>query len=329
MSFREGGCGRVQNEDVVELKCYQCKFRVDELEFEFQLELECNGGGAVGVMAAIFVVRIGRYGRKVQESLTRNLSDVSAFQYYSIKANIRVTTRSMSLSPTNLFLHSSAAMNRISQPSSQSNKLENTSAIPADSLMTKIIKGLGMLGGFYSKRSILTRSATTLYSACVEQSLHPAFMRTCQLPDTFQSWFLITHLHVWMCLVRLKQEGSDGKRMYKTLVELFWKDVEFRMRNMGVDDSRVIQESTRELFSMFYGLLFAYDEGLTSSDVVLAEAVWRNLFHDAKDDFNMQNVGFMVKYIRKEIQRLDNINRDVLLQHGSFKFGSLPLDTQG
>lgn len=31
-------------------------------------------------------------------------------------------------------------------------------------------------------------------------------MRTCQLPDTFQSWFLITHLHVWMCLVRLKQE---------------------------------------------------------------------------------------------------------------------------
>ena len=32
------------------------------------------------------------------------------------------------------------------------------------------------------------------------------------------------------------------------------------MKHMGVDDSTVIKESTRELFSMFYGLLFAYDE---------------------------------------------------------------------
>jgi hypothetical protein len=48
--------------------------------------------------------------------------------------------------------------------------------------------------------------------------------------------------------------------MYKQLVTLFWNDVEFRMRNMGVNDSLIIQETTRELFSMFYGLIFAYDE---------------------------------------------------------------------
>lgn len=69
MSFREGGCGRVQNEDVVELKCYQCKFRVDELEFEFQLELECNGGGAVGVVRScttVGVVCVGGRGEQCQ-----------------------------------------------------------------------------------------------------------------------------------------------------------------------------------------------------------------------------------------------------------------------
>lgn len=31
------------------------------------------------------------------------------------------------------------------------------------------------------------------------------FYRRCGLPDTMQSWFLVTQLHLWMCLVRLKQ----------------------------------------------------------------------------------------------------------------------------
>jgi hypothetical protein len=42
-----------------------------------------------------------------------------------------------------------------------------------------------------------------------------------------------------------------------------------------VDDRAVMQESTRELLSMFYGLLFAYDEGLAQGDATLAAALWR------------------------------------------------------
>jgi hypothetical protein len=34
--------------------------------------------------------------------------------------------------------------------------------------------------------------------------------------------------------VRLKAEGSDGKRVYKEMVTLFWADVDYRMRAMGV-----------------------------------------------------------------------------------------------
>jgi hypothetical protein len=29
----------------------------------------------------------------------------------------------------------------------------------------------------------------------------------CKLPDTFQSWFLVQQLHVWLCMVRLKVRG--------------------------------------------------------------------------------------------------------------------------
>ena len=48
--------------------------------------------------------------------------------------------------------------------------------------------------------------------------------------------------------------------MYKHLVTLFWHDVEFRMKMSGINDSGVVSESTRELLSIFYGLVFAYDE---------------------------------------------------------------------
>ena len=54
-----------------------------------------------------------------------------------------------------------------------------------------------------------------------------------------------------------------------------------RNARLGDLDSRAL-ESTRELLSMFYGLLFAYDEGLAKDDRVLAAAVWRNLFHACK-----------------------------------------------
>lgn len=37
-----------------------------------------------------------------------------------------------------------------------------------------------------------------------------------------------------MCLVRLKQEGEDGKYVYQQLVTFFWEDVETRITALGV-----------------------------------------------------------------------------------------------
>ena len=60
-------------------------------------------------------------------------------------------------------------------------------------------------------------------------------------------------------------DGKEGTVFHNQLVQFFWQDVEHRMRIMKVQDTTVQAESTRELLSMFYGLLFAYDEGLGCS----------------------------------------------------------------
>lgn len=99
---------------------------------------------------------------------------------------------------------------------------------------TKAIKLLGWLGGFYSRKAVLTRSAKAMYECCVEGLDYENFFDAAGMPDTFQSWFLVNQLHVWMCLVRLKPEGKDGRYMYRRMVQIFWDDVEERMKVMGV-----------------------------------------------------------------------------------------------
>ena len=54
------------------------------------------------------------------------------------------------------------------------------------------------------------------------------------MPDSFQSWFLVAHLHVWLCMVRLKREGKDGDYLMKQVVSTFWYGVEQRMNVLGV-----------------------------------------------------------------------------------------------
>ncbi len=80
------------------------------------------------------------------------------------------------------------------------------------------------------------------------------------MPDTFQSWFLVAHLHIWLLLVRLKREGPDGTFMIKQVVTTFWEDVEARMKELGVTSSVLISKNLREFLQQFYGFTLSYEE---------------------------------------------------------------------
>uniref|UniRef100_A0A8C8YJ34 Ubiquinol-cytochrome c reductase complex assembly factor 1 n=1 Tax=Prolemur simus TaxID=1328070 RepID=A0A8C8YJ34_PROSS len=102
--------------------------------------------------------------------------------------------------------------------------------------LTKIIEAMGFTGPLkYSKWKIKI-AALRMYTSCVEKTDFEEFFLRCQMPDTFNSWFLITLLHVWMCLVRMKQEGRTGKYMCRIIVHFMWEDVEQRGRVMGVSE---------------------------------------------------------------------------------------------
>jgi len=60
------------------------------------------------------------------------------------------------------------------------------------------------------------------------------YLKECQLPETFQSWFSVTVLHMWLYCARLRSEGSLGKEMKQELFNHLWVDVELKLHQAGV-----------------------------------------------------------------------------------------------
>ncbi|XP_062834814.1 ubiquinol-cytochrome-c reductase complex assembly factor 1 isoform X4 [Anolis carolinensis] len=185
---------------------------------------------------------------------------------------------------------------------------------------TKMIEAMGFTGPLKYNKWKIKIAALRMYTCCVEKTDYEEFFNRFQMPDTLNSWFLVSQLHVWMCLVRMKQEGRAGKYMCRYIVHSMWEDVEQRGKVMGID-SVSLKESMRNMTENFYAAIFGYDEGILSDDHVLAAAIWRNLFNKHCDD--PRELEIMVEYIRKQVQHLDAIPGEDLLLSGEVSWRPL------
>ena len=87
-------------------------------------------------------------------------------------------------------------------------------------------------------------------------------------------------------------------------------------------------ETYTHLNDIFRAFLVGFDEGLLSDDTVLAGAVWRHLYEQAAvKDFAA--MGKVVEYIRRNAQRLDEINEIDYLKHGVVTLSGLEREEIG
>ncbi|XP_010866040.1 ubiquinol-cytochrome-c reductase complex assembly factor 1 isoform X2 [Esox lucius] len=185
---------------------------------------------------------------------------------------------------------------------------------------TKLIEAMGFTGTLKYNKWKIKIAALRMYTCCVERINYDEFFEKCSLPDTLNSWFLVAQLHVWMCLVRMKQEGREGKYMCRYIVHSMWEDVEQRSKIMGIDAIHR-KESMRAMTENFYAAIFGYDEGILSEDRVLAAALWRNMFNRQCED--PRQVELMVEYVRKQMQFIDTLDGADLLLTGEVKWRPL------
>ncbi|GAA5848423.1 hypothetical protein JCM9279_006562 [Rhodotorula babjevae] len=146
------------------------------------------------------------------------------------------------------------------------------------SLVTKLAK----LFGYHSQTSTAIRTTSDYYDRCAERGEVEAafFYEECSLPPSFQTWFSLTTLHVWLLSVRFRSLPPPLGRTYvQELINHMFIDVELRIRGpYAVTQSRLIKGYMNDMLEQYHGACAAYDEGLVRGDAVLAAAIWRNVF---------------------------------------------------
>lgn len=66
----------------------------------------------------------------------------------------------------------------------------------------------------------LNNAGQNMFAICAEYPPLQEFIEELALPDTFQTWFSVTTLHMWLCLVRLRKEGVEGQLVKKNFVQV-------------------------------------------------------------------------------------------------------------
>ncbi|XP_059614314.1 ubiquinol-cytochrome-c reductase complex assembly factor 1 [Phlebotomus argentipes] len=155
-----------------------------------------------------------------------------------------------------------------------------------------------------------------LYESIVDKLNYLEFFRRFDLPDTFNSWFLVTELHVWMVLVRAMGEGAEkgenGRFLRNSIVEAMWSDVNMRARKLDPRNPAGAKKQIGALAEQFQAALINYDEGLMGDDKVLAGALWRRFFEKECPSFEMLEA--LVKYVRENVRELDSLSHDDFVQ---------------
>lgn len=155
-------------------------------------------------------------------------------------------------------------------------------------------------------------SSFLLYESVADKVNYYQFFEEFNLPNTFNSWFLVTELHVWMLLLRAMDEGSengeDGRYMRNCIVEAMWSDVNTRAKKLGADNPSGTRAQIQLLSQQFQAALITYDEGIMSDDKVLANALWRRFFEKRCESYEVLEI--LVKYVRNQVGLLDSLKRE-------------------
>lgn len=136
------------------------------------------------------------------------------------------------------------------------------------------------------------------YRSIVAQSRQPRFYADWGVPDTVTGRFDMISLHLTLLLRRLRGEES-AKLFTQALVDLFFKDMDRSLRELGVSDLGVPRK-IKDMGNVFYGMMNTLSAALDSGDADSVAAVL------AKNIFGGASAGAapLADYLLDEVKRL-------------------------
>jgi cytochrome b pre-mRNA-processing protein 3 len=131
------------------------------------------------------------------------------------------------------------------------------------------------------RKSTDTEPVFAVYSAIVAQSRQPVFYADWSVPDTVTGRFDMISLHMALLFRRLRGDAPGQREFAQAVFDLFFKDMDRQLREMGVTDIGV-PKKIQKMGNIFFGLLAAMNHAMDSRDPEALRAVLeRNVFDDA------------------------------------------------
>lgn len=160
----------------------------------------------------------------------------------------------------------------------------------------------------------LIASMARLYGAIVAQARAEVFYRDYGVPDSVNGRFEMVVLHAVLVLRRLGTDAKPGAG--QALFDLFCRDMDDNLREMGIGDLSVPREMQR-IGEAFYGRQSAYGTALAARDRgALAAALARNVFGAARPGANAIR---LAAYVDATVASLADQQTEALKQ-GSVRF---------
>ena len=130
------------------------------------------------------------------------------------------------------------------------------------------------------RKNRATEAVYAVYAAIVAQSRQPRFYDEWGVPDTVTGRFDMICLHMALLFRRLRSEGKPVSEFAQAVFDLFFKDMDRNLREMGATDLGV-PKKVRKMTELFYALMTGINEAIDRSDRPGVEAVLtRNVFGD-------------------------------------------------
>jgi cytochrome b pre-mRNA-processing protein 3 len=131
------------------------------------------------------------------------------------------------------------------------------------------------------RKNTATAPVYAVYNAIVAQSRQPRFYADWLVPDTVTGRFDMISLHMALLFRRLRAETGAQKEFSQAVFDLFFKDMDRSLREMGVGDLGV-PKRIQKMGNIFFGLLAAMNEAMDRNDQgALQDVLVRNIFDGA------------------------------------------------
>lgn len=108
-------------------------------------------------------------------------------------------------------------------------------------------------------------NAKRLYGIIVAQARLPIFYAEIGMPDSLDGRYLMLSLHLFVVLHRLKREGPQARPAAQELVDLFTRDMDTVLREVGIGDLRIAKH-VRGLCASNHGLILQLESAVNADD---------------------------------------------------------------